>query len=215
MKRIWTLLLPIAMLAGCETHGIPGNGIIRSETREIGEFMELYVGGAFQVDVTLGGPPNLTLTGDDNLIPLIRSQVIGDRLKIDPSQKISPTETMRIDLTCGQLIAVDSSGANYIAIQGIETERFEADLSGAGSIELAGQADIFEVDVQGAGSVRARALEARKVDVALTGASNAEVWAGESLYASITGVGSVDYYGDPTNVDTNITGAGSIKRRDG
>ncbi|MHC4946556.1 MAG: head GIN domain-containing protein [Planctomycetota bacterium] len=214
MKRIWTLLLPIAILAGCETQGIPGNGIIKSENREIGEFMELYVGGAFEVDVSLGGPPNLTLTGDENLIPLVRTRVNGNRLKIDTSQKISPTQMIKIALSGRQLIAVESAGANNIMIHGIEGKRFEADLSGAGNIELAGRVEFLEVDLQGAGNVKARSLEAKEVDVSLTGASNAEVWASDTLEADITGFGSVDYYGDPQDVDSNITGAGSIKRRD-
>lgn len=204
------LLLAVA----CERKGIPGNGVIKEESRDIEDFTGLSVSGSFQVDLDLEEEAGFIITGEENLLPFIRSKNQGGRLIIDTNQKISPTETIKIKLSAMQLEELESSGANNIVVEKIKGSNLEVDLSGAGSINLTGEVDEFELDVQGVGNVYARSLIAKQVDISLVGAANAEAYAAESLDARVTGVGSIDYYGNPQKVDSNVTGVGRINRKE-
>ena len=56
-------------------------------------------------------------------------------------------------------------------------------------------------------------LIAREADVHISGAGDAAIHATDRLRGRISGVGNLDYYGDPAETDTHVSGMGSIKRK--
>jgi hypothetical protein len=71
--------------------------------------------------------------------------------------------------------------------------------------------DKFRVHLSGAGDIDAGDLIAQDVEVDLSGAGGARVYAKEMLDVSISGMGSVRYRGEP-QIRKNISGLGSLKR---
>ena len=67
--------------------------------------------------------------------------------------------------------------------------------------------------MSGAGNVSAGDLKAKDVDVTMSGAGNANVYASNKLDATISGAGSVTYAGDPPTVNKNVSGIGSIAKK--
>ena len=55
-------------------------------------------------------------------------------------------------------------------------------------------------------------MKAKKVRVDLSGASHATVYSSEELWADISGVGVVNYSGNPRIIKKRISGLGSIKQ---
>ena len=102
---------------------------------------------------------------------------------------------------------------NNITVYGINGSDFEVDVSGAGSVNLSGEVDRFRADLSGAGSINAKELKAKDVRVSVSGAASADVYAKDYLDASVSGVGSISYYGDPAKTKTDVSGVGSISRK--
>ena len=77
-------------------------------------------------------------------------------------------------------------------------------------MELEGKADFAEIDLTGAGDIDAADLKVQTADVSLTGLGSATIWVTETLTGTITGAGSIEYYGDP-QTDLENTGLGVFK----
>lgn len=213
VKLIAVSLILGFVISSCGFWGVRGNGKVKQETRSIQEFQNLDAGGAFTIRVHVGSAPSLKISAEENLLYFIRTYVKGNTLHIDTKKNISPRKEILIDVTTPDLRSVDVSGANNISVSGVNTDNFSIDLSGAGHVYVDGTTDKFDVELSGAGSLDAKDLKANIVRVSVSGAASADVFAKESLDASVSGVGSIDYYGDPQKTRTNVSGVGSISRK--
>ena len=77
------------------------------------------------------------------------------------------------------------------------------DLTGASQANLSGTSNELKIEGTGACQVRAHDLKAKKADVRVSGASQAEVYASETLEATATGASHIDCKGSPKNVNKN------------
>jgi hypothetical protein len=107
--------------------------------------------------------------------------------------------------------AVKLGGAADITIDSLKTTRLKAELPGAGLLKIAGKTTDQSVIVSGAGAYEAPHLESQSANIQLTGLGKATVWAVEELDATLIGLGSIEYYGDPI-VTKSIQGLGSVTR---
>lgn len=212
-KLIAVSLLLGFIVSACGFWGIRGNGRVKQETRTIQDFQNLDAGGAFTIRVHVGSTPSLKISAEENLLYFIRTYVKGNTLVIDTKKNISPRKEILIEITVPELRSVDASGANNISVNGIKSNEFAIDLSGAGHVYLEGTADRLRAELSGAGSIDAKDLKANDVRVSVSGAASADVYAKESLDASVSGVGSIDYFGDPPKTRTDVSGVGSITRK--
>ena len=206
-------LVAAIVVSSCSVWGVRGNGRIKEESRNITEFTRIEAGGAYSIKVVVGKSPSLRISAEENLLPLIKTTVSGNTLKIDTKKNLSPRKEIKIIVTTTSLNSLDVSGANNVQATGIDGEHFEVELSGAGSIDLEGIVDDLRAEISGAGNIDARNLKAKDVSISVSGAASADVYAKESLEASVSGVGSIDYYGDPVKTKTNVSGVGSITRK--
>lgn len=197
----------------CNFCEIKGNGKIKKEKREITDFTKLEVGGVYRLNIKCGGEPSLTITAEENLLPLIRTRVLGDKLKIDNKKNITTHKDIIIEITVNELNSIECSGAAIIDVKEIDTQEFDVDLSGAACINLEGETKKLHIQLSGAGNFDSSELKAKDVYISVSGAANAIVYASNFLDASVYGVGSIVYYGNPKNTKTNVSGFGSIMRK--
>jgi Putative auto-transporter adhesin, head GIN domain len=66
------------------------------------------------------------------------------------------------------------------------------------------------VNLSGVGAVELGSLLARDAHVKLSGTGNVHVYATDTLDASVDGVGSISYSGNPSHVRKHVTGLGAI-----
>lgn len=211
-SKLLLLILLLVSLVGCRNwSGIKGSGDVDEESRQIEEFERLDVSGAFDVRVTLGEEPSLKISGDDNLLKYVKVRNKGDRLVISTRKNINPREDMRITITNPSLRRLSVSGANSVKMRNIDTEEFQADISGACSVDLSGDSERFRVDMSGASNLDAERLITKKVRIDCSGACNAEVYASESIQADVSGVCSIKYSGNPVKTDLDASGVSSIE----
>ena len=207
-----TIILMIS-LTGCRLGGKRGSGRVAEENRDVSDFNEIELAGSYDVDIIVGDETSLNIEGDDNLLQYIRTYVRGNKLIIDNERNINPRKGILITITTPELEELDASGACEIFIDKINSETFSIGMSGACSIEANGKVNRLKINISGAGSVDAERLIANAVKVGISGASSASVYAEDYLEASVSGVGSIDYYGDPEDIDTDVSGIGSINRK--
>ena len=212
-RRFSIALIFLLTAVGCHyvDRGVPGSGIAKTETRDVGAFEEVDFSGAGTLVLTSGEPKPLTITADDNLLPLIETTVRDGRLSIGTGQSINPRTSLIVNAGAADIKSVSISGAATIIVTGVDNESFKIDLSGAGSIKLVGKTGRLVLSISGAASADTINLVARDVVVDISGSGSANVHAVEALKANVSGSGNISYMGDP-KVEQNISGVGSVRQ---
>ena len=181
--------------------------------------------------ITQGEEESLLVEADDNILPLIETDVFGDRLTIGFKwgYNFIPTSNVRFYLTVADLNRITFSGAGKVDCDNLETNKLEFDLSGAGDIDfninadelvitssgagnltLSGEVESQNVDISGVGRYNAKELESKECDIEVSGAGSATVNVTEELDVQISGVGNVYYVGVPI-VRQDISGLGKVE----
>ena len=79
-----------------KSRGIKGSGNAASEKRDLTGFHAVDVGGIFHVEITSQQEFGVEISADDNLIPLVRTEVRDGVLYIESEEKILPRSNLRI-----------------------------------------------------------------------------------------------------------------------
>ncbi len=212
-RIILAALLAVVSFSACTVWGVRGNGRLKDQNRNVEEFSRIDAGGAFTIKVYIGKAPSLQINAEENLLQYIKTSVKGGTLYIDTKKNLNPKKNIELRITTPSLRSIEISGANDVEVVGINEKEFSVNLSGAGNVDLKGIADRVRAELSGAGNIDARELKAKDVVICVSGAASADVYAKESLDASVSGVGSIDYYGNPEKTRTNVSGVGSITRK--
>ncbi len=94
----------------------------------------------------------------------------------------------------------------------INVNTFDVDIAGAGNLDLRGRTRSFNVDCAGAGTIKAYDFVADSVDLEIAGVCNAQVYAIESIKAKVAGMGTIKYMGNPSDINFDKSGIGSLKK---
>ena len=236
----WLLLALPLFLGSCQGllgKRIHGNGNIKTEDRPVNEFKNVEVSGAAKVMVSQGDHSTVKIEGDENLLPYMEVNQVGDKIIVRerPGFNLIPTNDLRIYVTTAVYNSIDASGACDIIgeskitnseamemhVSGagdikmeVDAPRLTARVSGSGSIYLKGQTKDVDLDLTGAGHAHCYDLLAENTKVDISGAGSAEVYASVKLQAEVSGAGNVNYKGNATDVQQNVSGAGSVHKVD-
>jgi hypothetical protein len=233
--------LSVLLATGCESSfsvwGVTrktGSGRVITETRNVSNFNALLFTGAGDVTIIQGQAESLTVEAEDNVMPLIKTEVRDGTLCIGFEREnwqtqIVPTRPIRFNLTVKDLNSIEVPGAVNIQAATLKTERLTVKISGAGNIKIdrlegsevtttfsgAGNLDIAgkvirqDLTLTGFGNYGASNLESQVAKVNITGAGNATLWVHDTLDMRIAGAGSVNYYGNPKTTK-NVAGVGKV-----
>ena len=206
------------MLTGCsfvKNFGdkVAGSGVIKNEKRNVTPFTSIDASGAFDVEVVCQKDLSLELEGDDNLLPLVKTEVRGGTLYLNPEKDFSVRKPLRVKISVPNLESISSSGASNFRVTNMKNDKFKIGTSGASSLHLAGETKSLDMEMSGASKVESEDLRAERVTISLSGAGEADVYASEELNAEVSGAGSVSYSGDPKTVNKHVSGVGSVSKK--
>ena len=213
---IGAVVVSAICVAGCSNvvningTGVRGSGTLTTEVRDVSGFDQVTLLGTGKVTIDVTGTDSLTIEAEDNIMPLLTSDIRNGTLELGSEQNISPTRTINYTITVASLSAVTVSGSASVTVTDVEADTFTTDIAGSGSVEVFGTADTLEVTISGSGSFAGEDLEAVDGSVEISGSGNVVVFVTGSLDARITGSGNIEYLGDP-DVAQSITGSGSIR----
>lgn len=229
---IMTMLLTLESGCTYAFHGIKGNGNVVKQERQISDFRGLEVGGAFRVYLSQGDKVALTVEADENLLEVIKTTVVGNTLKISTTEDINQSEALNIYLTVTKLEEMDISGAckltceTKLMLDDLELEcsgasdvelklaagKLDLDFSGASNVDMFGTASEVDLDLSGASDLDALELETDILDADISGASNAKVYVKSELSVDLSGAAGLKYKGEPRLIQTDVSGAASLKK---
>lgn len=220
MKRM-ILFLSIALVAlvalsGCKFDSFSstsGSGTMKVEKRNVPAFTALDISGAYEVEIVIKPEQSLEIEGDDNLLPLIKTEVKNGVLNITNDKGFSTRQKLRVRIAVTSLEGISTSGASDINASNVKSEDFKIDASGAGRLQISGETKTLDIDMSGAGEVDAKDFHAQKVKIDSSGAAQADVYASEELNADVSGAGNVNYYGNPKVINENSSGVGTISKK--
>lgn len=193
--------------------GVKGSGNVITEQRDVSGFNGIDVGGVYQVEIVAQSDYSVTVEADDNIVPLIRTEVDGGVLRIQSDRRISPKSTIKIRISAPNIDDLDVSGAASVTVSELKNEELTVHSSGASKVTVKGETLKLSIDVSGATKINAEELKAQSATVDASGASSVAVNVTETLNADASGASRITYAGTPTSVQKKTGGAGSVSQR--
>jgi hypothetical protein len=227
--------LAVALASGAAAaalHAVKGNGVRRTESRNVAGFTGIAMDVPGQLQLRLGPTESVTIEADENILPLVETTVMHGSLRIrtvrgydiDPQVLRIVVQARQIDALAlggsGRISAdglrsatlkVDVGGSGGVDLQRVDADELSVSIGGSGGARLGGKARALRISVAGSGSTEAAGLQADQARVSIAGSGNATVSARSTLDVSIAGSGSVRYQGDP-QVQRSIAGSGDVVR---
>ena len=231
-----TLALVVGGWISVSNARIVGSGHLATETRNVSGFHAVSLESSGDVVITQGDTEGLTVEAEDNILPLIVTEVDGKgvlHLGLKPHESIQTTRktTFKLSAKLINSLTIEGSGdvhADSLSLQGngkfavslpgsgnisvgkLTAGSVEASLEGSGDIKLAGDADSQTVSIDGSGKYETADLHTRAAQVNINGSGDAKLSASAELKIEINGSGDVGYYGRP-DVKQSINGSGDVK----
>jgi hypothetical protein len=228
-----TLILSACNVTFLGSNMVRGSGIPTSENRTVSGFSGIVLNGSGDAQITKGDSESLKIEAEDNILPLITSDVVGGKLVIGfkNNTSISTTLPIHFTITVKDLSSVELNGSGSAAVSGailtsamtltlrgsgdvsfdsLVATSLTADGNGSGNISLkGGKVTSQTIRVFGSGNFTAPELESQSTTLSIFGSGDAQVWCTSSLDVTIAGSGNVSYFGSPT-VNQKIAGSGKV-----
>lgn len=206
-------LVVALLVAGCTwSGGEQGSGKPKTETRTVPAFSQVRLEGSLVADISVGSQL-VEINGDDNIVPLIATEVAGDRLRIWPSKAVAPKLDLTARVVSPTLTGIALSGSAGVKVHGVAGDAFAIDTSGTARVIASGAAKHLTIHVSGSATIDATELKAEDVTVELSGSGDIDVYATGVLDVHISGSGTVRYAGTPRDIKKDISGAGTVVAR--
>jgi phage shock protein PspC (stress-responsive transcriptional regulator) len=205
------------------------------EVYEFENFDRITISGPYHVQIKQGNNYAVTARGAREDLNKLKVSKDGNELEIASRDRVfnlfEDRKNVLIQITVPQLRSLDMSGAIRADIGHIKADNFtlalsgatrsnvqinastlKADISGASQSTFSGRVDRLEFNASGASKMDATKLEANTVDIDVSGACMADVYATSTLRADASGGSRIRYKGNPDNVVTDVSGASKVSR---
>ncbi len=214
--RLTLFLVALSLFAGCSLNwsGVRGSGIFKTESREVPTFSSIAFKSVGKLKIQQNGKESLTISAEDNILPILESRVSDQTLYISNANEssINPTKPIEFVVEVKSLENLNIDGVGSIEAKGIQGKRLSVSLDGVGSVAIAGNIDVLELNLDGVGSFNGEELKAKQANVRNKGVGSAVVNVSDRLDATVSGIGSIEYIGSP-QVKESVKGMGKIKKR--
>lgn len=190
--------------------GVKGSGDFATENRDVRDFKAIDVSSSFQVEITAQKDFSVTVEADDNILPLIETEVHRGVLKIECSRHVSPKTPMKIIISAPDIENIETSGAANVILTSLKNSGLHIDSSGASKIRVTGETTKLVVEVSGATKVDAEGLVTENADIDTSGASSVKVNVAGTLKTDASGASKITYSGSPRELLTKRRGAASV-----
>lgn len=214
---------------------IKGNGNVVTVDRTTSDYEGIAIGGSFDVILIKGKEGNISIEGEENLIPYIQTEVKRGTLQIKFEKSINVRTTRRLTVTVTyddiDMISLGGSGnikskgtikANKfkVSIGGsgnitldVEADDISSNIGGSGNIKLSGYANELNCSIAGSGSIKAYELKVDVLNASIAGSGSITTTVANKIKANVVGSGSIYYKGNPSDISKKSVGSGSVLNR--
>ncbi|HXS37363.1 MAG TPA: head GIN domain-containing protein [Flavipsychrobacter sp.] len=236
-KSLLILIFPLSIIlfTSCRQVSVRGHGKEGTDLRNLTQFTSIEIDAPVDatIDIQAGAQNSIELSGYQNLINYIKTEIKGGVLHIYTTDDIyfSTNTNVQAHVITNSLNSISISGASDAIVHGnatgsefnvevsgaakvvldtVNVQKFSSDVSGVAKIDIkAGKAQTAEYEVSGDGNINAFNLQCDDVTADISGTGKVEVNAQQKLTTEISGAGAVRYKGHPS-LNSQTSGAGSV-----
>ena len=209
------------------------------ETRPVGAFTEVNLGGSAHVVLKQGSPQSVVVEAGPEALADFETVVKDQQLRLGYRSNSSNSGNMlryrdrgpvTVYVTAPTLTAlrvggsgkseVDGplkadaltlaiSGSGQLQVPQLTATSLETALSGSGNVRVGGTCPRMEVRISGSGQVQARELRAETCTARISGSGNAHVYATKTANALLSGSGNV-YVAGGGQLSSRVSGSGRV-----
>jgi len=191
--------------------GVQGSGNVANEKRNVSNFKGIDVGGIYEVEIVAQKDFSVEVEADDNLLPLIKTEVDNGILEISSEKRFNTKSPVRIRISAPNIEELEVSGASKVNLSNLDNNFLKVDASGASKMEISGKTVDLDIESSGACKINAENLQSQNATVDSSGASNINVSVSGALKVDASGASKITYAGNPQNIEKDTSGAGSVR----
>lgn len=204
------------------------------QDRPTGSFTGIEISSAIKVVLTQGNTEKLTLEGDDDILQRVITETRGNKLIIKlkegtynkSSQEVTAYLTFKTLSSIELSGAVNLNGTNEMNFNDLELEcsgatkinlhlnasKLDCDFSGASNLSLEGSVQLLNIDISGASKVNASDFVVKNCNIDCSGASYIAIHVTDKLRAEGSGASKISYKGNPSIVESDMSGASKMSK---
>lgn len=206
----------VVFLAACNKESLRGNGAVVSEERTVPAFTQVQLEGDGELTISYGTTQKVTVSAYQNLLPVYETKIVAGVLYLGfkPGYSIR-NNNVRVEIEVPELTYMRINGSGKITANNfIQGGEMLAYINGSGDL-LLGNCKFSQVlySVNGSGSIVANTSETNDADVEIHGSGKILLRVAGKLDVSIAGSGTVDYWGNPLEVNSQVSGSGRINKK--
>lgn len=222
MRLLPTLVCAMA-LAGCANVYNPfggqatnlmgeakGNGQFASERRAVMAATGVDAAGPVTVEVKVGPAPMLEVSGDSNLLPLLRTEMSGDSLRVWVYGTVTPSQELKVRFTTPSVNRVNAQGWARMTVTDLNGAKLTVVKTGGASMHLSGRVSNLDMTVDGTGNLNASALVSGNASINMSGSGFVSLGQvkGDALTVNVHGTGEFQANGVVQSVNAHVYGGG-------
>jgi hypothetical protein len=196
-----------------EDYFIEGSGVRTTQERSVPEFKGILFDGIYEVTIQCGKKQIVQLTGDDNIMPFITTEVFDGVLHVVMTKSVNAKHKISVAIDMERIEAINVSGSSTILVHDVDSRNLVFDIDGTGIYFVDGRAGSFQARISGAGNIQARGFTTAKTNIHIKGTGDVAISVTEELDVFIDGIGNIDYWGNPQTVTKNISGIGNVTKQ--
>jgi hypothetical protein len=201
------MLVLTGLLGGC----VQGRGPVTSETREVGAFSRIEASAGVRVVVRIGPSEAVEVTAQENLLPVIATDMRGDTLSIEASEDFTTLEPVTVTVVVPALDGITLNGGSQAVIDGLDAESLELRIRGGAQVTAAGSADHVALDADGGATANLEDLSVRVATVAIDGGATAALTASDEVTGKAAGGSRLTVLGE-ADVSVEVSGGSEVAR---
>lgn len=229
---VTVLILGALVWSSCHVGCFESSDKTITEDRKISDFSKIDISGEFKVNLKQDHSLTLSVSAADNVMKYIRTEVNGNRLRIYTRKNLCSKLPITVNIGVNNIEEIKAAGMTEIVSVGrINTQNLnmkftgvskvnmdlsaaDVETTGSGSTELTlkGQAASHKVEISGVGKLNALDFVVSSYDIKTSGSGTSQINVLKSLITNTSGVSSIEYRGNPSEVDTHKSGASQIKK---
>ncbi|MCF6180836.1 head GIN domain-containing protein [Lutibacter sp.] len=234
ITKITTLLVVLIITTSCFMDGImgiKGNRNVISESRNISsKFNEIDIQQGINLFLTQGNSTTLKVEADENIMDLLITKVENNQLKIYFKKNVYKAKARNVYLTTNEISSIEASSGSSVKTENtwqipslkintssgssvkihVKADDISSSSSSGSTLRIYGKTNKFSAKASSGSSINANKLMSMDVLAKASSGANVTVNVSGKLTAKASSGGSVDYEGNPTEINKDTSSGGNV-----
>lgn len=214
MRKIFATIIVASIFASCSKDVVHGDGSIVTSERTVSNFSGVDIEGANNVYITYAPTVSVSVKGYDNLVSHYVTEVKDGKLYLHYDDNINvKNDNIQVYITMPSFDALSLSGSCTINATGNydNTDKLFIETSGDGDVNIEDiSADAYTIHSSGNSNISTLGVKAKTASVEISGSGTVTLSVQDKLDVHISGSGKVSYQGEPAELNTDISGSGTV-----